>query len=187
MHTTIRTTVAAVALALLGGLAVPVRAQAIKIGVFDPARVSEEVADAQQLQANLVAMRETKQAAIAAKEQTLIEMRQKLQQQALSLSPDKRTTMEIEIQRKVIEVNSLKETANQELQLEFAAAEARFNDKLRAVVEQYGRDQGFALILDATTVAWASMAIDLTVPIIDQYNRQFPATPAVGTAPGSSN
>jgi len=187
MHTIFRTTIAALALALLAGLAVPARAQAIKIGVFDPARVSEQVADAQQLQASLIQTRDAKQAAIAAKEQALNDLRQRLQQQALSLSPDKRTTMEIEIQRKVIEVNSLKEVANQELQLEFAAAEARFNDKLRSVVEQYGRDQGFALILDSTTVAWASTAIDVTVPIIDQYNRQFPAQPAAGTVPGPSN
>jgi len=187
MHTISRTTLAALALALLATLAVPVQAQAIKIGVFDPARVSEEVADAQQLQASLVAMRESKQTAIAAKEQALNAERQRLQQQALSLSPDKRTTMEIGIQRMVIEVNSLKEVANQELQLEFAAAEARFNDKLRGVVEQYGRDQGFVLILDSASVAWASTAIDVTVPIIDQYNRLFPAAPAAGAAPGGSN
>ncbi len=187
MRTTVRTTVAALALALLAGLAVPVRAQAIKIGVFDPSRVSEEVADAQLLQASLIQMRETKQTAIAAKEQSLNDLRQKLQQQLLSLSPDKRTTMEVDIQRKIIEVNSMKEVANQELQLEFAAAEARFNDKLRGVVEQYGRDQGFALILDLTTIAWASTAIDVTVPIIDQYNRQFPTSPAADAAPGSSN
>lgn len=187
MHTIFRATVAGLALALLAGLAVPAQAQAIKIGVFDPTRVSEEVSDAQQLQTNLVAMRETKQAAILGKEQALNELRQKLQQQALSLSPDKRTTMEIDIQRKVIEVNSMKEVASQELQLEFAAAEARFNDKLRTVVEQYGRDQGFALILDSTTVAWASMAIDVTTPIVDQYNRLFPAVPVDAAAPGSHN
>ena len=186
MHTIPRTTLAALALALLAGLAVPVQAQAIKIGVFDPTRVSEQVADAQQLQASLVRMRETKQASIATKELALNELRQKLAEQALSLSPDKRTTMEIDIQRLVIEVNSLKEVANQELQLEFAAAEARFNDKLRSVVQQYGRDQGFALILDSTTVAWASTAIDVTVPIIDQYNRLYPVPPAAA-APGSSN
>ncbi len=81
----------------------------------------------------------------------------------------------------------MKEVASQELQLEFAAAEARFNDRLNLVVEQYGRDQGFALILDATAVAWASTAIDVTTPIVDQYNRMFPATPAGGAAPGSSN
>jgi outer membrane protein len=168
-------------------MAVPAQAQSVKIGVFDPARVSEEVADARQLQEDLGKMREEKQAEITAKEQVLNDLRQKLQQQALSLSPDKRTTMEINIQRKLIEVNSMKELAGQELQLEFAAAEARFNDKLRTVIEQYGRDQGFALILDANTVAWASTAIDVTTPIVDQYNRVFPAVPTAGAAPGSSN
>ena len=187
MHTIFRTTIVALALALMAGLAVSTHAQAIKIGVFDPTRVSEEVEDAQQLQASLIQMRETKQAAIAVGETALNGLRQRLQQQALSLSVDKRTTMEIEIQRKVIEVNALKEVANQELQLEFAAAEARFNDKLRSVVEQYGRDHGFALILDSTTVAWAATAIDVTTPIVDQYNRQFPGAPAEVAAPGSSN
>jgi len=187
MHTILRTTVAAFVLALLAGLTVPVHAQGVKIGVFDPTRVSEEVADAQQLQVSLIQMREEKQAAIAAKEQIVNDLRQKLQQQALSLSPDKRTTMEIDIQRNVIALNSSKEIANQELQLEFAAAEARFNDKLRNVVEQYGRDQGFVLILDSTSVAWASTAIDVTTPIVDQYNRMYPAPPPAGAAPGSSN
>ncbi len=187
MPTIFRTAVAALTLALFAGLAVPAQAQSVKIGVFDPARVSEEVADVRQLQESLVKMREQKQAAIAAKEQVLIDLRQRLQQQALSLSPDKRTEMEVNIQRKLIEVNSMKEVANQELQLEFAAAEARFNDKLRTVVEQYGRDQGFALILDANAVAWASTAVDVTTPIVDQYNRMFPAAPSAGATPGSSN
>lgn len=186
MHSTNRTALVALTLVLLAGLVVPANAQAIKIGVFDPARVSEQVADAANLQASLVQMREAKQAAIAAKEQNLNELRQRLAEQALSLSPDKRTGMEIDIQRLVIEVNSLKDVATQELQLEFAAAEARFNDKLRSVVEQYGRDQGFALILDATTVAWASAAIDVTVPIVDQYNRLYPVTSGAA-APGGSN
>ena len=187
MPTIFRTAVAALTLALFAGLAVPAQAQSVKIGVFDPARVSEEVADARQLQDNLIEMREQKQNAITAKEQILNELRQRLQQQALSLSPDKRTTMEIEIQRKIIEVNAMKEVASQELQLEFAAAEARFNDRLRTVVEQYGREQGFALILDANAVAWAATAVDVTTPIVDQYNRMFPAAPSAGATPGSSN
>ena len=181
MRTTFRTTVAVLALALWAGLAVPARAQAIKIGVFDPARVSEEVADAQQLQASLVQMREIKQTAIAAKEQSLNDLRQRLQQQLLSQSPDKRTTMEVDIQRKVIEVNSMKEVANQELQLEFAAAEARFNDKLRQVVDQFAREKGFDMILDINAVAWSSVAIDVTTPIVDKYNQLFPA-PAAAAA-----
>jgi len=187
MHTIFRTTITAFAVALLAGLTVSSQAQSVKIGVFDPTRVSEEVADVRQLQENLVKMREQKQFEIGAEEQILNNLRQRLQQQALSLSPDKRTSMEVEIQRKLIEVNSMKEVANQKLQLEFAAAEARFNDKLRTVVEQYGRDQGFALILDANTVAWASTAVDVTTPIVVQYNRMFPVAASDVATPGSSN
>lgn len=187
MHTIFRTTITAFAVALLAGLTVSSQAQSVKIGVFDPTRVSEEVADVRQLQETLVKMREQKQSEIGAEEQILNNLRQRLQQQALSLSPDKRTSMEVEIQRKLIEVNSMKEVANQKLQLEFAAAEARFNDKLRTVVGQYGRDQGFALILDANTVAWASTAVDVTTPIVVQYNRMFPVAASDVATPGSSN
>ena len=179
MRSFFRTAVVAVVLTLAAGLALPADAQAIKIGVFDPGRVSEEAADAKRLQSDLEAIRDTKQAEIAAKEQVLNELRQRLQQQALSLSADKRTTMEIDIQRKLLELNAMKDMATQELQLEFAAAEARFNEKLARVVDQFARDQGFALILDATTVAWAAAAVDVTTPIVDQYNRMYPA-PAAG-------
>jgi len=178
MHTIIRTTAAAFMLLLFAGVAAPTQAQSIKIGVFDPGRVSEEVEDAKQLQRDLLELRQTKQTEIAASEQNIASLRQKLDQQALSLSTEKRTTMEVDIQRKMLQFNAMKEMASQELQLEFAAAEARFNEKLRSVVEQYARDQGFALILDVTVVAWSSAAIDVTTPVIDQFNRMYPSAAA---------
>jgi outer membrane protein len=178
MQTIIRTTVAALVLALFAGFVVPAQAQSIKIGVFDPGRVSEEAEDAKLIQQELLTIRDKKQTEIAAREQAINELRQKLNQQALSLSSDKRTTMEIDIQRKMLEFNSLKEMASQELQLEFSAAEARFNDKLRRVVEQFARDQGFALVLDVSVVAWASNTIDVTTPIVDLYNRMYPVEAA---------
>ena len=182
MLTIIRTTVAVFALVLFAGVATPAQAQSIKIGVFDPGRVSEEAEDAKQIQSELLAIRDKKQTDIAAREQAINDLRQRLNQQALSLSSDKRTTMEIDIQRKMLEFNSLKEMASQELQLEFSAAEARFNDKLRNVVEQYARDQGFALILDVNVVVWASPSIDVTTPIVDLYNRMYPVAAAPGSA-----
>ena len=180
MHTIVRTTVAVFALVLLAAAAAPAQAQSIKIGVFDPGRVSEEAEDAKQIQSELIAIRDKKQTDIVAREQVINDLRQRLNQQALSLSSEKRTTMEIDIQRKMLEFNSLKEMASQELQLEFSAAEARFNDKLRNVVEQYARDQGFALILDVNVVVWAAAAIDVTTPIVDLYNLMYPVVAAPG-------
>jgi outer membrane protein len=159
------------------------QAQTLKIGVFDPGRVSEEAADAMQLQADLTAIRQAKQTDLSAKEQVVNEMRQRLQQQALSLSTDKRATMEIEIQRKILGLNSAKDMASQELQLEFAAAEARFNEKLRQVVDQFARDQGFDMILDLNAVAWAAVTVDVTTQIVDQYNLMFPVASAAEATP----
>ena len=79
-------------------------------------------------------------------------------------------------QRKLLELNNSKDLATRELQLEVAGAEARFNEKLRVVIEQIGTDENFALILDRAAVAWASSAIDVTTAIIDRFDRTFPAT-----------
>ena len=97
-------------------------------------------------------------------------MQQQLSQQALSLSNDRRTSLEIDIQRKLLALNTAKELATRELQLEVAAAEAKFNDKLFTVVEQIGRDEGFSLLLDSAAVAWADEAVDVTSLIVERFN-----------------
>jgi outer membrane protein len=180
MRTLIRAAALALTLTVAGGWAVT-DAQ-MKIAVFDPARVSEEAVDAQKLQADLTAIRDSRQAEVLAKESEVNDMRQRLQQQALSLSIDRREAMEIDIQRRIIALNAMKETANQELQLEFAAAESRFNAKLRQVVDTFAREKGFDVILDVNAVAWSSVAIDITTPIVDKYNQLFPAAPPAGAA-----
>jgi len=166
---------AVLAIALLASLA-PVQAQgAFKVGVFDPQRVSVETVDGQRAQSLLKGLQETKQQEIADRERQITELQQQLSAQALSLSIDKRTTLELDIQRRLLELNNSKDLANRELQLEVAAAEARFNEKMRVVIETFARDEDFALILDNAAVAWASEAIDITSPIIEQFNKMFPA------------
>jgi len=179
MRTLIRAAALALTLTVVAGWAVPAEAQT-KIAVFDPARVSEEASDAKKLQANLSAIRDARQAEVAAKESEVNDLRQRLTQQALSLSTDRRADLEIDIQRRLIMLNSMKETANQELQLEFAAAEARFNDKLRQVVDAFAREKGFDVIFDVNAVAWSSIAIDVTTPVVDKYNQMFPVEGAAG-------
>ena len=180
MLTKIRPTSFLVALGLILLPALAADAQAVKIGVFDPARVSEEAADAKRLQADLQALRDAKTSEIAAQETAINDLRQRLQQQALSLSADKRTSMEIDIQRRLLELNTAKELASQQMQLEFSAAEIGFNEKLARVVAQYGRDNGFAVILDSSSVAFAAAAVDVTTPIVDLFNQLYPGTPAAG-------
>jgi len=145
-----------------------------KIGVFDPGRVSEEALRAKKMQGDLQAIRDAKQAEIDAQEKEISELQQQARQQALSLSPDKLATLEISIQRKLLELNNHKDLATRQLQLEISAAESKFNEQLQAVVSEFGRNESFDLILDTGSVAWAASAIDVTTGIIDQFDRMFP-------------
>jgi outer membrane protein len=153
----------------------PAAAQSsIKIGVFDPTRISSDTAAGQRVQGELTATRDRMQQEIVSKEQEINQLQQQLNQQALSLSNDRRTSLEIDIQRKLLALNTAKELATRELQLEVAAAEAKFNEKLFTVVEQIGRDEGFSLLFDSAAVAWAEEAIDVTSLIVERFDQMFP-------------
>ena len=67
------------------------------------------------------------------------------------------------------------ELAFRELQLEIEAAEAKFNEKLRIAVTEFGRGGAFTVILDSGAVAWADASVDVTMNIIDQFDQLFPA------------
>jgi Skp family chaperone for outer membrane proteins len=164
-------------LALLALASAPAGAQsAVKIGVFDSQRISEESEEGKKIQAVLSEMGEAKQADLAAMEQELGELQQRLSQQQLSLSVERRMALELDIQRKGLELNNAKDLASRELQLEFAAAESQFNEKLRMVVTQFGMDENFSVLLEAGAVAYSATSVDVTTAIIDLFNKMYPAT-----------
>jgi outer membrane protein len=168
-----------VGLVLLALALVPqAAAQSSKIGVFDPQRVSEETALGRQVQADIGAFREQKQSEISAKQDQLEELEKQLGQQSLSLSSERRSQMERDIQRLRLDIQSLTETATRELQLELGAASDDFQRKLLAAVESFGKDEGFSLLLDRSLVAWSAEAIDVTGAIVERFDRLFPGTAA---------
>ena len=176
MFSSIHPRLALVAATALLTCAPLVRAEAtFKVGVFDPQRVSLETIDGRRAQTELQALQSAKQRDVADRERAITEMQQRLSTQALSLSDEKRTALEIDIQRRILELNMTKDLATRELQLDVAAAEARFNGKMRAVILEFATAEEFVLILDAGAVAWAAQAIDVTAPIIEQFDKMFPA------------
>ena len=158
----------------------------VKIGVFDPQRVSEETDEGKKVQSDLTSLRDKKQAELSAREKELTELQNQITTQGLSLSPEKRTVLERDIQKKTLELQQGRESARNEMQFELGAAQGRFQDKLLTVVEQFGRDQGFTLILDRSMAAYATQAIDVTTAIVDRFNAAVkpsaPTPPAVPPA-----
>ena len=93
----------------------------------------------------------------------------------MSLSPETRTSLEVEIQRRALVLNNARDLASRELQLDVAAAEAGFNEKLRQVVVRLGQDEGFTMLLEVGVTAWAANSIDVTTAIIDLFDQLYPA------------
>jgi Skp family chaperone for outer membrane proteins len=149
-------------------------AQTFKLGVFDPQRVSEETVEGKRIQATLGEARDSRQQELNDETARVSELQQQLEQQALSLSGEKRTEMEIDIQRRLLELNSRKDVATRAFQLEIAAAEAQFNEKLRSVVNQFAQNEEFSVILESGAVAYANSSIDVTTAVIDLFNRMYP-------------
>ncbi|MBZ5639693.1 MAG: OmpH family outer membrane protein [Acidobacteriia bacterium] len=155
-------------------------AQAIapaRIGVFDAQRVSEETAEGKRVQSKLTAFSDKKRAEISAKEKDVQELQDKLNSQALSLSAEKRSSMEKDLQKKILDLNQGKEGAQREMQLEVSDAEGAFREKLLAAVESFGRDEGFAIILERGAAIYVHPSSDVTTAIVDRFNKLFPVAP----------
>ncbi len=177
-----RTVFPLLAAALLLATVVPLAAAQdapLKIAVFDPQRVSDETEEGKRVQAALAQLRDAKQQEIAAKSAKIEELQNQLTQQALSLSAERRTQIEMQIQRLALDLENARDLASRELQLEIAAAQQKFNDRLLRAVVAYGQAQGFDLILDSSVIAFASPRADVTTGIIDTFDSLAPP-PAAG-------
>lgn len=166
-----RRTILCVTAVLLLLAATPLAAQTAKIGVFDSLRISEETEEGKKVQAALKQYLDRKQAEIQGKEAALADLQNQLNSQSLSLSAEKRSSLEREVQRKALELNSLREAAMREWQLERSEAGGRFEQQLLAVVDEFGKREGFALLLDRSQVAYAAETVDVTTALVDLFNQ----------------
>ena len=116
------------------------------------------------------------QAEIIGQEKEITQLQQQLSQQELSLSPDRRSTMERDIQSKLLHLQSAREVASRELQIEVTAAQNSFEQKLMLAVERFGEEQGFTLVLTRDLVAFSSGTIDVTDQVIQRFDEMFPVT-----------
>jgi len=182
----LRAVVVLVVLGLLAGMSATVQAQAgPRIGVFDSQRIIQETADGQRVQARINAAQSSKQAELQAKEEAITGLRTQMTQQALSLSPDRRQEIDLEIQHKLLDLENSSNLANKEMQLELSRAQREFNDRLLVAVESFGRDEGFDLLLEYGVIAWAGPSIDVTTALIDRIDAMYPAVATTEAAPAT--
>jgi len=159
----------------------------LKVGVFDANRVSEETDEGKRIASRLSAFGDKKKAELAAKEKEIGELRAQLDSQNLSLSPEKTQQIQKDVQKKTLELQQAQEAARNEFQIEVSEAQNKFQEQLIRVINQFGRDEGFTLVIERSTggVAFASESIDVTTAIVDKFNELVKA-PADAPPPAAA-
>lgn len=171
--------VLATALAAAIGPAAAQAPASLKIGVFDANRVSEETEEGKRIQSKLSAFGDKKKSELAAKDKEIADLRSQLDSQNLSLSPEKQAQIQKDIQRKTLELQQGQEAARNEFQIEVSDAQNKFQEQLIRVINQFGRDEGFTMIIERTTggVAFAAESVDVTTAIVDKFNDMVKVAP----------
>ena len=186
---TVMTTILVAATATATATAWAQTPSTLKVGVFDANRVSEETDEGKRIAAKLSQFGEKKKAELAAKDKEITDLRAQLDSQNLSLSPEKVQQLQKDVQKKGLELQQAQEAARNEFQIEVSEAQNKFQEQLIRVINQFGRDEGFTLVIERSTggVAFASESIDVTTAIVDKFNELVKgpadAAPAAGAKP----
>lgn len=168
----------ALGLGLVAGIPAT-QAQAQKIGIFDAQKITAETAEGAKIQARLTGLQEKKRGELKKLQEELEAMQKEFVQTAASASQDKQKEMQLRIQRKQDELESAQKAANRELQMEMEAAQEGWQRRIMGIIENYGKQNGFSLILPSDVAIFYASSIDITADIVKLVD----SSPAPAAAP----
>lgn len=177
--TTITTKMPALVACLLGfvllfvGPAAAV-AQEVKIGYVDLHQALESIEEGQRVKRELEREFQSRQQQLDAKQREVMQLREELEQQAMLLSDDARQQKAIELQQKMAELQELYLTLQNELAQQEAQATQRIFERMRTIIQEIGREQGYTMVLERSemSVLYAVDSLDLTAELIRRYDGQ---------------
>jgi outer membrane protein len=159
-----------VAILLVLAAAVAAPAQQYKIGVFDSARVLTESRTGQAAQEELNQFKNERQAEITTREKALEEFSNEFLNKSLTLSDERKESMQAELEKRRIEFGRFYKDSERELMQQIEKAQKELMQKLSRVIEEYGNANGFSLIFERGQCAFNSDAVDITDDIVRQFD-----------------
>jgi outer membrane protein len=165
---------AAVAGLLLFGWAPPGQAgqatQTVRIGVVDMQQVLNQSERGKATKQKLDQERDARQKDLDARQQEVMKMQADLEKQAPVLSEQAKREKGEVLQRKVRDIRRLAEDANRDFEKRLAETEAELTREIVKVVQEYGKDQGYSIILERSMLPFVAPAADVTGDVIKRYD-----------------
>ncbi|MDP2344909.1 MAG: OmpH family outer membrane protein [Deltaproteobacteria bacterium] len=158
------------AAAVLFSLAAPAAHAEDKLGVVDLQRALNEVEEGATAKKALKAEFDTKQKTLDAKQNELKKLKDELDAQSTMMTPEKKAERIADLQKKLLEVQQLYMSLQQDLSKREGEATAAIFQKMGVILGQMGAEQGFSAIVEKTAVPFFKPSLDVTNELIRRYN-----------------
>jgi outer membrane protein len=105
-----------------------------------------------------------------ARQEEVMKLQAEFEKQAPLLSEQAKRERSEALQRKVRDVRRMAEDANRDFDKRVREAEVDITREIFGLVQEYGKDQGFSLILERSTLIYATPAVDITAEVVKRYD-----------------
>ncbi len=157
---------------VFGGISTAAAGDEVKIGYVDLHQALEQSEEGQEIKSQLEREFNQRQQQLDQKQQEVMQKREQMEQQAMMLSDQKRQEMAMELQRDMQELQETYLTLQNELAQQEAQATQQLFERMRAVIEEIGKEKGFTIIIERTetSVLYAVDGLDLTSELIERFD-----------------
>lgn len=148
----------------------PAKTGAIKIGYVDFNRVQTESKAGKDAIAAVEKMFNDKQAQLNQRQDELEKLLKELDKQSAVLKPAVKQQKEDKLQKEYKDLQRFKSDSEDELNRKKAEMSKNMFGEISAIINSYGNQEGYTLILERSVVLYAPAAVDITDKIIKAYD-----------------
>jgi len=159
-----------VACVLSAGVVAAGAAQVNKVGVVDIQQVLNQSQRGIGFKQKLEQERATRQRELDVKQQELTTLQAEFEKQAPLLSEAAKREKQEALQRRLRDARRILEDVNRDFEKKVRDAEAEVTREILVVVQEFGKDQGYSMIMEKSTLLYTGQTVDITPDIIKRYD-----------------
>lgn len=142
----------------------------IKIGYVDFQKVQQNSKAGKDALKTIEKMFKEKQAQLNQRQGELEKMMQELDKQSAILTPDVKRQKEDKLQKEYKDLQRFKSDSEDDLNKKKAEMAKQMYEEVSAIINKFGKEEGYTLILERSVVLYAPEAVDITDKIIKAYD-----------------
>jgi len=144
--------------------------QPIKIGVVDVQQVLNQSQRGQAVKQKLEQERIGRQKELDARQQELVKLQAEYEKQAPVLSDQAKREKKEALERRFRDARRVAEDANRDFEKRVREAEMETTREIFSAIQEYGKDQGFSVVLERSSIIFGAPTVDVTADIIKRYD-----------------